>query len=96
MALLISLKRVFSFSARTQRIRIDHFPENLARTFLIGQDSILVYFSKFSFNVNGFIFNISNLKVTYLGFCNLLDMRIEYLKFVVTETKWISNPKLII
>ena len=68
MALLISLKRVFSFSESTQRIRIAHLPEKRARTFLIGQDSIFVYFSKFSFKVNGFIFNISNLKVSYRGF----------------------------
>ena len=60
----------------------------------MGQDSILVYFSKFSFNVQGFIFNISNLKVTYLGFCYLLDKKKDYLKFAVTETKWISTPKL--
>ena len=46
-ALLISLKRVASFSDNTQRTSIDHLPEKRAIIFLTGQESMPVYFSNF-------------------------------------------------
>lgn len=95
MALLISLKRVVSFSERTQRIKTGHLPEKRERTFLTGHSSIRVYFSKFSFIDNAVIINNTNLKVTALRFCNFLEVIDPLSNFAVTKTKWLLPAKLI-
>lgn len=60
-ALAMVLKRVSLFSERTHRISTDHLPENRDRTFRTGQESISVYFRRFSLSSNLLIFNVSYL-----------------------------------
>ena len=63
-ALLMVLKRMAWFSARIQRISIDHFPENRETMFRIGQASMSENFFRFSCAIMLLIFNFTNLKVS--------------------------------
>ena len=58
-ALAMVLKRVSVFSDRTHRINTGHLPENRDRTLRTGQESISVYFRRFSLSSNLLIFNDS-------------------------------------
>ena len=58
-ALLMALNRVLSFSDKMHNIKTGHLPEMCVSTLRMGQCAMSVYFSKFSFNGNAFIFNIT-------------------------------------
>lgn len=66
-ALPMVLKRMAWFSARMQRISIDHFPENRDTMFRIGQASMSENFFRFSCAIIAImvlIFNFTNLIVS--------------------------------
>lgn len=63
-ALPMVLKRMAWFSARMQRISIDHFPENRDTMFRIGQASMSENFFRFSCVIMVLIFNFTNLIVS--------------------------------
>lgn len=71
-ALPIALKRVVSFSANTHKINMDHLLEKREIMFRTGQASMQVYFFKFSFSSNLFIFSISYSTVTVFRLGNFL------------------------
>ena len=86
MDLLITLKRVASFSESTHNMSIAHLLENRDRTFRIGHSSIRVYFFRFSCNCKLFIPNNNYLKVSGLHLCNFLFINIKSISFALS--KW--------
>ena len=95
-ALPISLKRVASFSASTHSTSMVHLPEKRLMTFLTGHDAMPVYFFKFSFSGNAFIFKNSYQNVSALRLSNVLHDSKKRLNFALSKRKRLTVAKLIV
>lgn len=96
MAFPISLKRVVSFSARTHRTSMAHFPEKRDIMLRTGHVDMLVYFFRFSFSGNAFIFKNSYFEVSGLRLRNVLYSSKLAINFALSKRKRLTAAKLVI